>query len=38
MLTRAFAAEIVSRLDRSATRELIEAQIAPSLEQLGVAA
>ena len=38
ILTRAFAAEIVSRLDRAVTRELVEAQIAPSLEQLGVAA
>jgi Fe-S cluster assembly protein SufD len=38
MLTRAFAAEIVSRLDRPATRELAEAQIAASLDRLGVAA
>lgn len=38
MLTRAFVAEIVSRLDREQTRELVSAQIAPSLEQLGVAA
>ena len=38
MLTRAFAAEIVSRVESASTRELVEAQIAPSLEQLGVAA
>lgn len=38
MLTRAFASEILSRLDRPDTRELVEAQIAPSLEKLGVAA
>jgi Fe-S cluster assembly protein SufD len=38
MLTRAFAASILSRLDLEATRHLIEAQIAPSLEKLGVAA
>jgi Fe-S cluster assembly protein SufD len=38
MLTRAFAATILSRLDRDATRHLIESQIAPSLEKLGVAA
>jgi Fe-S cluster assembly protein SufD len=38
MLTRAFAASILSRLDGEATRLMIEAQIAPSLEKLGVAA
>ncbi|MBK5255644.1 MAG: SufD family Fe-S cluster assembly protein [Vicinamibacteria bacterium] len=38
ILTRAFASEIVSRLSDESTRRLIEAQIAPSLEQLGVAA
>jgi Fe-S cluster assembly protein SufD len=38
MLTRAFVAEIVSRLDREVTRDLVGEQIAPSLEQLGVAA
>lgn len=38
ILTRAFAAEIVSRLDEPATRVLAESQIAPSLQELGVAA
>ena len=38
MLTRAFAGEILSRLGVPATRALVEAQIAPSLEALGVAA
>jgi Fe-S cluster assembly protein SufD len=38
MLTRAFAASILSRVDHESTRHLIETQIAPSLEKLGVAA
>jgi len=38
ILTRAFAGEILSRLQRGDTRELVESQIAPSLEALGVAA
>lgn len=38
ILTRAFAAEILSRMPEGASRGLVEAQIAPSLEQLGVAA
>jgi len=38
MLTRAFAGEILSRVTASATRALVETQIAPSLEALGVAA
>lgn len=38
ILTRAFAGEILSRLQRADTRELVESQIAPSLEALGVAA
>ena len=38
MLTRGFAAEILSRVGRATTRALVEAQIAPSLEQLGAAA
>ena len=38
MLTRAFAGEILSRVSASATRALVEAQIAPSLQALGVAA
>lgn len=38
MLTRAFASEILSRVAASETRSLVEAQIAPSLEALGVAA
>lgn len=38
MLTRAFAGEILSRVTASATRTLVEARIAPSLEALGVAA
>jgi len=38
MLTRAFAAEILSRVSAPATRALVEGQIAPSLEALGVAA
>jgi Fe-S cluster assembly protein SufD len=38
ILTRAFAGEILSRVTASATREVVEAQIAPSLEALGVAA
>ncbi len=38
ILTRAFAGEILSRLQRAETRELVESQIAPSLEALGVAA
>lgn len=38
ILTRAFAGEILSRLQRPDTRTLVESQIAPSLEALGVAA
>ena len=38
ILTRAFAAEIVSRLESAPTRELVESQIRTSLEELGVAA
>lgn len=38
MLTRAFAGEILSRVADAATRERVEAQIAPSLNALGVAA
>lgn len=38
MLTRAFAGEILSRVSAIGTRALVESQIAPSLEQLGVAA
>ena len=38
ILTRAFASEILSRVGGATTRDLVEAQIAPSLEQLGVAA
>ena len=38
ILTRAFAGEILSRVSASGIRTLVEAQIAPSLEQLGVAA
>jgi Fe-S cluster assembly protein SufD len=38
MLTRAFASEIVSRMQDGESRHLVESQIAPSLEQLGVAA
>ena len=37
ILTRAFAGEILSRLTAEATREVVEAGIAPSLEALGVA-
>lgn len=38
ILTRAFAAEIVERVTGSSARELVEGQIAPSLEALGAAA
>jgi Fe-S cluster assembly protein SufD len=38
ILTRAFAGEILSRLTVAATRELVETQVTPSLETLGVAA
>ena len=38
ILTRAFAGEILSRLQGGGTRDLVESQIAPSLEALGVAA
>lgn len=38
ILTRAFAGEILSRISGVAERELVEAQIAPSLDKLGVAA
>ncbi len=38
ILTRAFAGEILSRVTAPATRLVVEAQIAPSLEALGVAA
>ncbi len=38
ILTRAFAGEILSRLTGADTRSVVEARIAPSLEQLGVAA
>jgi Fe-S cluster assembly protein SufD len=38
ILTRAFAGEILSRLQVADTRDLVESQIAPSLESLGVAA
>ncbi len=38
ILTRAFAGEILSRVSAESTRELVEAQVAPSLESLGVAA
>ncbi len=38
ILTRAFAGEILSRVTAAETREVVEAQIAPSLEALGVAA
>jgi len=38
MLTRAFAGEILSRVADPTTRALVEAQITPSLEALGVAA
>lgn len=38
ILTRAFAGEILSRLTAEATREVVEAGIAPSLEALSVAA
>jgi len=38
MLTRAFAGEILSRVAATNTRTLVESQVAPSLEQLGVAA
>ena len=38
ILTRAFAGEILSRLTAEATRDVVEAGIAPSLEALGVAA
>lgn len=38
VLTRAFAGEVLSRLVNQGTRGLVEAQIAPSLEALGVAA
>jgi Fe-S cluster assembly protein SufD len=38
ILTRAFAGEILSRLSVASTRELVESQITPSLEKLGVAA
>ncbi len=38
MLTRAFAGEILSRVSAIGTRALVESQVAPSLEQLGVAA
>jgi Fe-S cluster assembly protein SufD len=38
MLTRSFAAGVMSRIAAGATRDLVEAQIAPSLEALGVAA
>lgn len=38
ILTRAFAGEILSRVASPLTRALVEEQIAPSVEQLGVAA
>jgi len=38
MLTMAFASEILSRIQPGPTRTLVEAQITPSIEQLGVAA
>ena len=38
ILTRAFASEILSRITSMTTHEVVEAQIAPSLEALGVAA
>ena len=38
MLTRAFASEIVSRIEGGGARDLVEAQIRPSLDRLGVAA
>lgn len=38
ILTRAFAGEILSRLTVASTRELVDSQITPSLEKLGVAA
>jgi Fe-S cluster assembly protein SufD len=38
ILTRAFAGEILSRLTAAPTRSVVEAQIAASLENLGVAA
>jgi Fe-S cluster assembly protein SufD len=38
VLTRAFAGEILSRVTAAGTREVVEAQIGPSLEALGVAA
>jgi Fe-S cluster assembly protein SufD len=38
MLTRAFASEIVSRVQGGESRQMVESQIGPSLDQLGVAA
>lgn len=38
LLTRAFAGEILSRVAATDTRALVESQVAPSLERLGVAA
>ena len=37
ILTRAFAAEILSRIAHVSTRELLEGQIAPSVDALKVA-